>query len=90
MCLVEETHNYVFGSKLPELGTTAECSSACGTAATTGSTAMTGFIVGVPLRTGIGTELLTIENHSSGLLNNTGARRASTLFHQFHYELTKP
>ena len=44
---------------------------------------MTGLIIGVPLRTGIGTELLTIENHSSGLLNNTGAGRASTLVHLF-------
>ena len=57
--------------------------SARGTGATTGSTAMTGLIVGVPLRTGIGTEILTVENHGSGLLNDTGARRASTLFHLF-------
>ena len=42
---------------------------------------MTGLIVGVPLRTGIGTELLTIENHSGGLLKWTSvlARRAPVL-----------
>ena len=55
--------------------------SARGTGATTGSTAMTGLIVGMPLRASIGTEALTIENHSSGLLNNTSARLARTLFH---------
>ncbi len=57
--------------------------SARGTGAPTGSTAMTGLIVGMPLRASIGTEALTIENHSSGLLNNTSARLARTLFHLF-------
>ena len=44
---------------------------------------MAWLVVGMSLRTSVGTEVLTIENHSSGLLNDAGTRRTGTLFHVF-------
>ena len=42
---------------------------------------MTGLIVGMSLRTCIGAKTLPVENHSSGLLNNTSAGRTGAFVH---------